>query len=248
MPVNEMHGYGLFERTPEQRDIEILYSYSPPPLRKGGFLKPGEGVLVTGTVLAYDSESGLWLKYDDTAGANEVHTITPSGTVSGGSWDLTILPGTQYEETFTDIAFDDTAAEVQTAVDERYLDDHGLPAGTIDVGGAALSSGAMTLTYDADLGGQNWPQATVDVTGLTGAGATAAVTTTTAGVAGGAVAAGILAAGADAGTAVDGTAEPINVYLRGAFKKDLLVGLDANAITDLAGRTPVTAYNCFIIP
>lgn len=43
-------------------DQELLASYSPPPLQKGVTLKPGQGILPLGTLLAYDIPSKQYIK------------------------------------------------------------------------------------------------------------------------------------------------------------------------------------------
>lgn len=50
-------------------DGELLAAYSPPPLQKGVTLKPGQGVLPYGTLLAYDASSKKYVKTTDTGAA-----------------------------------------------------------------------------------------------------------------------------------------------------------------------------------
>lgn len=50
-------------------DEELLASYSPPPLQKGVTLKPGQGILPYGTLLAYDASSKRYVKTTDTGAA-----------------------------------------------------------------------------------------------------------------------------------------------------------------------------------
>lgn len=50
-------------------DDELLASYSPPPLQKGVTLKPGQGILPLGTLLAYDATSKMYVKTTDSGAA-----------------------------------------------------------------------------------------------------------------------------------------------------------------------------------
>jgi hypothetical protein len=50
-------------------DDELLASYSPPPLQKGITLKRGQGILLLGTLLAYEASSKRYVKTTDAAQA-----------------------------------------------------------------------------------------------------------------------------------------------------------------------------------
>src|SRR6478609_45481 len=43
-------------------DQELLFAYSPPPFQKGVTLKPGQGVLPLGTLLAFDAATKKYIK------------------------------------------------------------------------------------------------------------------------------------------------------------------------------------------
>ena len=103
---------------------------------------------------------------------NEVQTITPTGTISGGTWTLTINPaGTAV--TTAAIPYNAAAAAIKSAIDTA------LPGNTITVAGSAtIATVAHTLTYT---GYGNPAQATVNTALLTGTTPTLTVTTTTAG-------------------------------------------------------------------
>lgn len=58
-------------------DDEILAGYSPPPHQKGVTLKPGQGILPTGTVLAHDAASKKYVVYNNSEDA------TAGGTAAG---------------------------------------------------------------------------------------------------------------------------------------------------------------------
>lgn len=239
MPVNDLYGYGLYEVTDEQFDREILYSMSPPPLKKGGILRAGEGLLEAGQILAYDSTHGLWIKYDNLAAASEVQTITITGAPTGGTFTLT-FDG----QTTAAIAYNATAATVQTALEGLSK----IGAGNVAVTGGPLPGTALTVTFQGRLANTPLPQITATGSFTGGTAPAIATATTTEGVTGGAVAAAVLAKGADSGTDFRVGNIAVNIYLRGAFKTDKLIGLDAAAKTDLSSREPVGAYNCTIIP
>lgn len=63
MAQNELAGYGLFSRTAEQLDKEILYS-AHGILKKGGVIASGQ-VLATGTVLGLVTATGKWKAYNN---------------------------------------------------------------------------------------------------------------------------------------------------------------------------------------
>jgi hypothetical protein len=58
--VNDIADYGRFERIADQFEAEILYSMSPPPLKKGGFLTAGQGPAKAGAFLNWNAGTGLW--------------------------------------------------------------------------------------------------------------------------------------------------------------------------------------------
>jgi hypothetical protein len=51
--------------------VEILASMSPPPMKKGVTLKPGQGILLKGQLLARDSVSSQYIAYNG-AGTGDV--------------------------------------------------------------------------------------------------------------------------------------------------------------------------------
>ena len=239
--VNDLGDYGQFSRTEVKYEDEILYSYSPPPLKKGGFLAAGQGLLPAGQVLAYNETSELFVKYDDVTPVNEVQTLT-RGTPAPA--DGTVTVSFRGQSLVIDAA--DTAADVQAGL--RGLSTIG--ANGVTVTGGPLASAHLVVTFTGNLAGQNVPMIVIEENDLvdgTDAAAGLTVVQTTAGVAGGAKAAAILARAADSGTDVNGRNQAINVYFRGQFKTDKLVGLDANAKTDLRAYEPTTAYGCTVI-
>lgn len=108
---------------------------------------------------------------------DEVQSIAVyEGTVSGGTFDLTITlkDGTSF--TVADIAYDASAATIETAIDGES----GLAAGAISVSGGPLTTDPLVLTFDGEeVAGQNHPLATIDDTDLTGGGSAGAVSVTT---------------------------------------------------------------------
>jgi hypothetical protein len=121
------------------------------------------------------------------SGANEVQTLTKGGTWSGGTYTITLFPGVDGAVTTSALAYDATAATVQAAVraalatsTEAYIVEY---ADSITVTGGPLSTTALTITFVGSEG-LNVPQATADITNVTGTSPTVTGATTTAGVAG----------------------------------------------------------------
>jgi hypothetical protein len=142
------------------------------------------GVLKSGTILArYTSGAykGLYAPYAGTA--SEAQTVTITGTPTGGTFTLTFNG-----ETTAAIAYNAAAAAVQSALEALPS----VSANDIVVGGGPGPGAAYTLTFGANLAGQNVAQLTA--TGSFTGGTSPAVTVTT-GTAGG-------------GTAVDGLDVP----------------------------------------
>lgn len=228
MPTNEMYGYGLFERTPEQIDKELLYS-SHGILKKGGILAAGHS-LATGTVLSYDEPTGKWIPYDDVADVNEVQTVTNAAT--SGQYRLTFR-GAQTG----DLAWNAPVATVDAAL--GALSTVG-GAGNVTVAG---DPDDYTITFVADLAAQDVDMVTVQPGTTPFAGGTITVAETTKGVRGGQAAQAILGHACDASD----RDEAINVYFAGFFKTAALVGMDANALTDLGARVNA-AYGYTHVP
>lgn len=108
-------------------------------------------------------------------GVSEVQRITPSGTISGGTFTLT------YDGEETDpIDWDATAAEVEAAVEALA----NVGSGNVVGSGGPLPGAFVAITFAGALAGLPVPELVVDDGNLTGAGATLTVTTTTAGVQG----------------------------------------------------------------
>lgn len=105
----------------------------------------------------------------------EVQTITASGTVTGGTYTITIV---ELGVTTAALAYNANAATVQAAIDLLP----GVQDGDITVGGGPLPATPMTLTYGGPyLAGRNVAQATVDGALLTGTTPVYTPTTTTPG-------------------------------------------------------------------
>lgn len=230
MAVNETAGYGLFERTAEQIDKEILYSVAERYLRKGGVVRAGQGVLTAGQVMAFDATVGKWVKYTDVASTNEVQTIDVTATVSGGSFKLT-FNGVQTGA----LAWNISNADLKTALEALSPLSEISPPGLVTISNGPMPADT-TITFGGGLAAEDVPALVIDGSLLTGGGS-AAIVTTTPGVQGGPVAAGILARGIDTGTNNQADADQhVDIYRSGTFKTAALVGLDANAITDLGAH------------
>ena len=225
MAANELAGYGLFDRTPIEDPDEILYS-TEGILKKGGFLANGQGPLKGGTVLSY--AHGYFAKYDNSVnGTNAVYTLTETGTPTGGAFTLKFTDpnGGGVQET-ANIA----QAAANTAVRDALAALPGIGTGNVAVTGSA--GGPYTVTFQGDLAAEPITLA-LGANALTGGtNPTVTVVATTPGVANLGVAVAILAYDAD--TTETGRPEACNVYFKGNFKTSKLIGLDANAITDLA--------------
>ena len=105
------------------------------------------------------------------SGADEVQTITDSGTTTAGTYTITA-----YGEETGLLNGNDSVATVQAAIDALTFNDD------ITVGGGTLPGTPMTLTFIGSFGGADVPLVTVDSSLLVGA--TYVPTTTTPGVVG----------------------------------------------------------------
>lgn len=228
MPVNDMEGMGLFSRTSEQLDVEILYS-AEDLIKKGGIALQGQGVIPSGQVMTIDEATGKWIKYDDVNDTNEVQTITLGATPTSGGVQLVLTAPANNDPqglgTYTTGVIDGTgnitAAEIQSAIQAL-----GAPFTGVTVSGA--TGGPFTVTFAGALAATNVALITSTANTLSPA-TTVTVAETTPGVKGGQTATAILARAVDTTT----RDQPINVYFAGWFKTAALVGLNANAITDL---------------
>lgn len=103
---------------------------------------------------------------------NEVQSITINGTVSGGTFTITV---TEIGETTAAIDYDATASEIQTALDALS----GLEPGDIVVTGGPIPSAPAVLTYNGPVfAGKGVAEITVNSGSLTGGGTYDPSTTT----------------------------------------------------------------------
>ena len=95
------------------------------------------------------------------AGANEVQTITVSGTPTGGTFIISVLGQA------VTLNFDDTSAEVQTAINAALAV---LGTGhTVGVAGAGFPGAAATVTFSgAQVSGRDIPTMSLTTNSLTG--------------------------------------------------------------------------------
>lgn len=122
--------------------------------------------------------AGLVMTGTQGDGANEVQTITASGTVSGGTYDLAILTTI----VITAIPWNYTAAQVQALVDDCIRrGGTGFIIGDIVVGGGPLPATPMTVTYQGTQAAKNVATMVLTGTNLTGSTPAYNVTTTTSG-------------------------------------------------------------------
>jgi hypothetical protein len=126
------------------------------------------------------------------AGVDEVQSLA-ANTATGGTFDITFtLPSGNSGATVdvTLIDYDETSANIQTAVDTafagQYISGTLYTAGDIAVTGGPASTTPVVFTFSgASAAKHQWPQTTIDDTNLTG-GSGGAFTTTTEGAAAGA--------------------------------------------------------------
>jgi hypothetical protein len=137
-------------------------------------------VLQPGTVLAKITSGPDTGKVGpfQAGGTYEVQTLTKGGTWSAGTYTITVLGATTAA-----LAFNATAAVVQTAVRAALAAAESTYADSITVTGGPLSTTALTFTYVGPFG-LNTSEVTADITNVTGTSPTVAAATTTAGVAG----------------------------------------------------------------
>lgn len=102
---------------------------------------------------------------------NEVQTITVSGTVSGGTFTITVV---ETNETTAAIAYNANAATIQAALELLTS----IEPGDITVAGGPIQTTPATLTYGGIYAGRNIAQITVDSSLLTGGGTYVPTTTT----------------------------------------------------------------------
>jgi hypothetical protein len=144
-------------------------------------------VLQPGTVLAKITsgpDTGKVGVFQAT-GTDEVQRLTKAGTVSGGTFTLTVLGAT------TDpIAYDANAAAIQAAIRAAIAADpdvsdayKAIGDGITVVGGPLSGATPVDITYNGEVGA-DVAQVTADTTLLTGAGAGITPSTTTPGAAG----------------------------------------------------------------
>lgn len=143
------------------------------PLQRG--LQPGTAM----AKITSGPDSGKIGPYQ-ASGTAEIQTLTESGTISGGTYTLTITnPQSGIARTTAAIAYNATAAEVQAALE--LLDN--VDPGDVVVTGGPVDSAPLTLTFYGSYSG-NVAQVTADVTGLTGTTPGITAATPTPGVAG----------------------------------------------------------------
>lgn len=122
--------------------------------------------------------TGFQLAFTQGDGTNEVQSLTQSGTISGGTWDLTVTS----DLVITGIDWDVTAAELQTLIDNKIRrGGTGFHLGDIVVGGGPLPGTPITLTFQGTKSCTNVATVSKDTTNLTGSTPGLTVATDTAG-------------------------------------------------------------------
>lgn len=112
-------------------------------------------------------------------GVSEVQTLTLSGTITGGTFQLGFG-----SETTGAISWTDTDSTLVAAIDAALEALSAIGAGEVTAAAGTLSSGVgtVTLTFSGNLGKLALPLITVEDDSLEGSGAAVAVAQTTAGV------------------------------------------------------------------
>lgn len=198
------------------------------------------------------------------AAANDVQTVSVTGVPTGGTFSLTLEWPTGNRQTTAPIAYNATAAAVQAAL--AALPNVG--SGNVTCTGGALPGTPVVATFSGKLAATPVPVMTVAANALTGgttpAPSVAHTTTGTTGVGYAAYASGngdgsqnprvILAIDSvsdSSGYISFGTGQgstgglwgekhlAVPAYYAGDFDVKDLIGLDANAVTKLLGRSPI---------
>ena len=183
---------------------------------------------------------------------NEIQRITPTGTISGGTFRI----GTADGSLTTALAYNATAAQIQAALEVI------LGTGNVACTGGAIDSAYVQVTFQNMCGGLNQPLLTI-TNALTGNNPVLTTTTTTAGKpAGGFWAAyndsnsdgtevckgvmqfdvvadnfGMITFGNQQGGGDFGVKDyTAPIWAGGIFKGSDITGLDANGLADLQGR------------
>lgn len=132
-------------------------------------------VLQPGTVMAkitFGSEIGKVGPFCNATGTNAVQTLTPTGTISGGTFNLVYAAGTTVA-----LAFNATAATIQAALETIF------GVGNVTATGGPISTTPVVVTFAGVQGGKVQALPTV-TNNLTGTAPVITPTTTTPGVAG----------------------------------------------------------------
>ena len=136
-------------------------------------IKNSGGTVLKTRTMTYDSGNAWW-EYQTIAGANEVQSVSISGSPTGGTFTLTFEG-----QTTAGIAYNATAAAVQSALEALS----NIAVGDVSCTVGPLPGTAVTVTFTGDLGLSNRTEMTANSAGLTGGSSpTASVTTTTGGI------------------------------------------------------------------
>lgn len=141
------------------------------------------GSFLTGYTLDWDTDKvtimpeGLARKYEDDVqlDTNEVQSLIKTGTVTGGTFTLTLVnPVTGASATTAAIAYNAAASAVQTALEALA----NVEVGEVIGAGGPAPSVALTIEFHGRFGQANVAGMTVDNTSITGGGTMVLSTTT----------------------------------------------------------------------
>ena len=232
---------------------QIIESYAPAGnVTVGAYLS--SGIPLVGL-------AGMTLTFTQGDGTNEVQSLTESGTISGGDWDLTVTS----DLVLTNIPWDVTAAELQALIDNKIRrGGTGFKLGDLVVAGGPLASAPITLTFQGTKSCTNAAAVTVDDTDLTGSTPGITVAEDTAGGAGtvllpdgsGLPAGAYRCVATKATSATPQSAQLIAVYNENSFYEkgqgfavnQLSLGDDGNFQANLAGLVSLPADDPGLTP
>jgi hypothetical protein len=129
----------------------IIPSHDPQLARAIGVVIAPGATILKGTILGQVTGTGT--------AVNEVQTLTPTGTISGGTFNLTIADGS----ISAPLAFNATAAQVQAALETL------LGVGNVTCTGGPMNTTAVVVTFAGLCGGLDQPMLIVtnNLTGTT---------------------------------------------------------------------------------
>lgn len=152
----------------------MIFTFSGETVK--GKLQPLMGVDISSATSAEDATVTHTTKggWGSGSGADEVQTLAMAGTISGGTYTISITDESGEVQTTGDIAYDDNLAAINTELDSTLGNDQVVATGTIITACVFTFSGS---NYEK----RNQVPLTVDMSSLTGGGSTYTLAETTKG-------------------------------------------------------------------